>query len=485
VVTVEGDLFDGYDPGPHFDEVFDGCMSVRPHYAEVVGRLAKLGAGGLQEKDGLRDKAFRTRGITFTLSDDDAGIERTFPMDLFPRVIPAAEWELIEGGLTQRVKALNLFLDDIYSGERAILRDGVVPEWLVLSSSGFVRQAVGIPAPQGSRCTVAGIDIVRGGDGAYHVLEDNLQVPSGISYVVENRIAMTRLLPGLFGQHVRPVDHYPALLLSALRSLSPANDPTVVVLTPGIYNAAFFEHAFLAREMGVELVEGRDLVVDEHCVFMRTTRGLERVDVIYRRVGDEWLDPVAFRRDSLLGVPGLTAAVRAGQVVVTNGIGNGVADDKAVYPYVPDMIRYYLDEDALLPNVTTYLLWEPDQRRHALDRLDELVIKPVAESGGHGLVIGRAASDEQLAEVAARIEDDPRGFIAQEVVSLSRHPTLIGDRFEGRHIDLRPFVVTGERVEVIPGGLTRVALRRGSLIVNSSQGGGSKDTWVLAANGDG
>ncbi len=360
----------------------------------------------------------------------------------------------------------------------------MVPRWLVLSSDGFTREAFGVPVPQGARCLVAGIDVIRDAEGTYRVLEDNLRCPSGISYVVENRAALTRVLPQLFGgERVRPVDQYGPMLLNALQRVGPpaAGDaPTVVVLTPGIYNSAYFEHVFLATQMGVELVEGRDLVVEDHVVHMRTTNGLRRVDVIYRRIDDDFLDPVVFRPDSSLGVPGLMAAARAGNVTIANAVGNGVADDKAVYAYVPAMIRYYLAEEPILPNVPTYLLWDPDQRAAVLDRLDQLVVKPVAEAGGYGLVIGPQATDQELAEVRALIEDDPRNYIAQEVVALSRHPCLVEDHLEGRHVDLRPFVLSGDQVEVVPGGLTRVALRKGSLVVNSSQGGGSKDTWVLA-----
>ncbi len=481
---MPGELFDGYDPARFFDEVFDGSGEVRAHYERLVKRLSELSPDELRRRERLRDEAFRTAGITFTVYGEDDGLERTFPMDLLPRVIPADEWETIEAGLVQRVTALNRFLDDLYVGERAALHDGIVPRWLVSSSSGYRREACGVPMPKGARCLVAGIDLVRDRDGAYCVLEDNVRNPSGISYVLENRASMTRVLPSAFIDHsVRSVDHYGNALLRALRNVAPAaagEDPTVVVLTPGIYNSAYFEHAFLARQMGVELVEGRDLVVDEHVVSMRTTRGLQRVDVIYRRIDDDYLDPVVFRPDSSLGVPGLLAAARGGNVTIANAVGNGVADDKAVYPFVPELIRYYLGEEPVLPNVDTYLLWDPDQRTAVLDRLDELVVKPVAESGGYGMLIGPAATDAELDQFRRRIEDDPRGYIAQEVVALSRHPTLVGDHLEGRHIDLRPFVLSGEKVEVIPGGLTRVALRKGSLVVNSSQGGGSKDTWVLA-----
>ncbi|HEY8153488.1 MAG TPA: circularly permuted type 2 ATP-grasp protein [Myxococcota bacterium] len=485
------DLFEGYERGPFFDEIFDSEDGVRTHYRSLAERLRGLSPGDLERTERLRDSIFRSRGITFAVYGESQGIERTWPLDLIPRVIPADEWSHVERGLVQRVTALNRFLEDLYAGERAALHDGVVPRWLVQSSAGFVREAHGIPVPRGARCLVSGIDIVRDGDGVYRVLEDNVRTPSGISYVLENRSAMTRVLPVAFAQlRVRPVNHYGSSLLAALRSVAPpsaGDPPRVVVLTPGVYNSAYFEHAFLARQMGVELVEGRDLVVEDHVVCMRTTRGLVRVDVIYKRIDDDFLDPVVFRSGSTLGVPGLLAAARAGNVTISNSVGNGVADDKALYPYLPALIRFYLGEEPILPNVETYLLWEPEQRAAALARLHELVVKPVDASGGYGIVIGPKASEEELAACHKNIEENPRGYIAQEVVALSRHPTLIESgagagtaRLEGRHIDLRPFVLSGERVEVIPGGLTRVALRRGSLVVNSSQGGGSKDTWVLA-----
>lgn len=405
-------------------------------------------------------------------------------MNLFPRIIPAREWAVVEQGLAQRVTALNRFLDDLYVGEQAILNDGIVPRRLVTSSDGFKREAVDVSVPHGARCTIAGIDLVRDDQGTYRVLEDNLRNPSGISYVLENRAAMTKLLPTSSPDvAVRSVDHHGRSLLRALRAIAPpacGDEPTVVVLTPGVYNSAYFEHAFLARQMGVELVEGRDLVVDDHVVAMRTTEGLERVDVIYRRIDDEFLDPVIFNSESTLGAPGLMAAARAGTVTIANAVGKGAGDDEAVYAFVPELIRYYQNEEPILPNVDTYLLWDDDERRSVLDRLDQLVVKPVAESGGHGIVIGPQANDEEPARAREMITRDPRNWIAQEVVQLSRVPSWTGERFSGRHVDLRPFVLTGESTEVIPGGLTRVAMREGSLIVNSSQGGGSKDTWVLA-----
>jgi uncharacterized circularly permuted ATP-grasp superfamily protein len=454
----------------------------RPHYRALYERLGSFDPDDLSSRINLIESLFRRQGITFAVYGSDEGTERTWPLDLVPRVIPAREWEHLEKGLAQRVRALNMFLEDLYVGDQEALEDGIVPRWLVHSSDGYLPEARGIEVPLGARCIISGIDIVRGDDGVYRVLEDNLRVPSGVSYVLENRVAMTRVLPVAFAKYrVRPVSHYGASLLRSLRAVSPpgSGDPTVVVLTPGVYNSAYFEHAFLARQMGVELVEGRDLVVDDHVVYMRTTHGLDRVDVIYRRVGDEWLDPVQFRQDSLLGVPGLMSAVRAGTVTLANAVGNGVADDKAIYPFVPAMIEYYLGEEAIIPNAETYLPWEREHMDLILDRLDQLVVKPVAEAGGYGIVIGPKASDEELQETRRQLLENPRGFIAQEVVQLSTHPTWVDDGFAARHIDLRPFTLASDEIEVIPGGLTRVALREGSLIVNSSQGGGSKDTWVL------
>ncbi|MTV25438.1 circularly permuted type 2 ATP-grasp protein [Nitriliruptoraceae bacterium ZYF776] len=494
-----GDLLSSYDRGDFFDEVVDDDGEIRPHYRALVDRLRDLTPDELERRERIRDGIFRTQGITFTVYGDpsastgradDEGTERTFPMDLLPRIIPAQEWEVVERGVAQRVTALNRFLEDLYVGEQAAIHDGVVPRWLVHTAEGFRREAFGIPVPHAARCLVSGVDLVRDREGTYRVLEDNLRNPSGISYVLENRAAMTRVLPVAFSsQRVRPVDHYGPMLLRALRAVAPpaaGEHPRAVVLTPGVHNSAYFEHAFLARQMGIELVEGRDLVVDEHVVYLRSTSGLRRVDVIYRRIDDDFLDPVVFRPDSALGVPGLLSAARAGNVTLANAVGNGVADDKAVYAFVPDLIRFYLGEEPILPNVETYLLWDAEQRREVLDRLDQLVVKPVAASGGYGMLIGPAAGDEEIARFRARIEADPRAYIAQEVVSLSRHPTVVdGNVVEGRHVDLRPFAIAGETVDVVPGGLTRVALRRGSLVVNSSQGGGSKDTWVLDADGDG
>ncbi|HEY5889271.1 MAG TPA: circularly permuted type 2 ATP-grasp protein [Acidimicrobiia bacterium] len=456
----------------------------RPHYQPLADRFDEMDFDDVASRVRMVESLFQRQGTTFAIYDDEEGIERTWPLDLFPRIMPAEEWAVLEAGLTQRVRALNTFLEDIYTGGQEIINDGVIPRWLVESSSGFMPEAQGIRVASGARCVISGIDLVRDGDGVFRVLEDNLRVPSGMSYVLENRVAMTRALPKAFSRYsVRGVSHFGASLLRTLHAVAPPGviDPTVVVLTPGVYNSAYFEHAFLARQMGVELVEGRDLVVDDHSVFTRTTKGLRRVDVIYTRVGDEFIDPVAFRPDSVLGVPGLMASVRSGRVGLANAAGNGVADDKGVYPYVPEMINYYLDEKAILPNAVTYLPWEPDQLAVILARLDELVVKPVAEAGGKGIVFGPDADGSMIERLSSILRDDPRGYIAQEVIQLSTHPTFGEAGVAPRHIDLRPFVLSSsDHIEVVPGGLTRVALREGSLVVNSSAGGGSKDTWVLS-----
>ena len=473
---------DDYPVGPGWDEMFDAQANPRAPYAALYEVLQSLSADDFASRCAARDHAFRDQGITFSLS----GEERPFPLDLVPRILSANVWPTIEAGVGQRVRALEAFLADVY-GRGSIFDDGVVPRRLVTSSEHFHRAAAGIEPANGVRVLVAGIDLVRGADGRFRVLEDNLRTPSGISYVIENRRTMARVFPELFASHrVRPVDGYPARLLEALRAATPDGvaDPNVVVLTPGVYNAAYFEHAFLARQMGVELVEGRDLVCRRNVVYVRSTDGEKRVDVVYRRVDDEFLDPLQFRADSVVGCPGIVNAARAGNVTIANAVGNGVGDDKLLYTYVPAIVRYYLDEDPILANVDTYRLEEPDQLAAALGRLDELVMKPVAGSGGYGLVIGPAASRAELDRMREVLIADPRGWIAQEVVQLSTSPTQIGDRLLPRHVDLRPFAVNdGDRVWVVPGGLTRVALPKGSLVVNSSQGGGSKDTWVLAEPG--
>jgi uncharacterized circularly permuted ATP-grasp superfamily protein len=474
-----GDLFDEYLVGPGWDEMFEAEGRPRPCYQALHRALETLSRTEMAERSTVRDRTSRAQGVTFSFG----GEERPFPVDLVPRIIPADEWATVEAGVIQRIRALEAFLADVY-GEGLVFKDGIVSRRLAVTSPNFVPHAGPVVGSNGVRVHVAGIDLVRGHGGRYLVLEDNLRVPSGISYVIENRRVMTRLFPELFGSHrVRPVDSYPAELLDALRAAAPAgvDDPVVAVLTPGVANAAYFEHSFLARQMGVELVEGRDLVCRENVVSILTTEGERHVDVIYRRVDDEFLDPLAFRPDSLLGCPGIVNAARAGRVSIANGVGNGVADDKALYPHIPALIEYYLGAKPLLDSVPTFQLEDTDHLQQALGLMDQLVWKPVAASGGHGIVIGPRAADEELFRLRTAVEEDPRAWIAQEVVPLSTSPTYVGGNLEPRHVDLRPFAVNrGDRVWVVPGGLTRVAMARGRLVVNSSQGGGSKDTWVLA-----
>jgi uncharacterized circularly permuted ATP-grasp superfamily protein len=481
--SFEG-IFDGYNAAGScyaeaFDEMFDGQGNVRGPYKGIYAELAPSDADDLDARAEALSRAFSDQGITFSLS----GQERPFPLDQVPRVISAAEWTRLERGITQRVKALEMYLDDIY-GEQEILNDGVIPRRLITSCEHFHRQAAGIVPPNGVRIHVAGIDLIRDEKGNFRVLEDNLRSPSGVSYVMENRRTMARVFPNLFATHrVRAVDDYAAHLLRALRNSAATNeaDPTVVVLTPGVYNSAYFEHSLLARQMGVELVEGRDLFCRDNQVYMRTTEGERQVDVIYRRIDDAYLDPMQFRPNSVLGVAGLLNAARAGNVVISSAVGNGVGDDKLVYAYVPTIIEYYLGEKPLLANVDTFRCWLDDEREEVLDRVDELVIKPVEGSGGYGIVFGPEASNKELAAISKSIRDDPRGWIAQPMMQLSTVPTQIGDKLTPRYVDLRPFAVNdGDDVWVLPGGLTRVALVDGSRVVNSSQGGGSKDTWVLA-----
>ncbi len=477
-------VFDGYDDvdsyADAYDEMFDADGVVRGLYKGVFAELAPSDASELAARSEALGRAFTDQGITFSLS----GQERPFPLDLVPRVISAAEWSKLEKGIKQRVKALEMYLDDVY-GDQEILRDGVIPRRLVTSCEHFHREAAGIVPPNGVRIHVAGIDLVRDDKGDFRVLEDNLRSPSGVSYVMENRRTMARVFPNLFATHrVRAVGDYSSHLLRALRNAAASNeaDPTVVVLTPGVYNSAYFEHSLLARQMGVELVEGRDLFCRDNVVYMRTTEGERQVDVIYRRIDDMFLDPMQFRPDTVLGVAGLLNAARAGNVVISSAVGNGVGDDKLVYTYVPTIIEYYLGEKPLLANVDTYRCWLEDECEEVLDRIRELVIKPVEGSGGYGIVFGPDASEKEIAAISKKVRADPRGWIAQPVVQLSTVPTRIGDKLAPRHVDLRPFAVNdGDDVWVLPGGLTRVALPEGSLVVNSSQGGGSKDTWVLAS----
>ncbi|HEY4025019.1 MAG TPA: circularly permuted type 2 ATP-grasp protein [Candidatus Dormibacteraeota bacterium] len=463
-----------------YDEMLIAPGRPRQLYLRLHQCLEKLGHGELRRRQRRAQRAFRDLGITFTVYQDDQGIEKLFPLDLIPRLIDGATWARLDRGLRQRVTALNLFLEDVYGAQR-ILRQGAVPSDVVLSAAGFHRELVGLRVPHGLRCQVAGIDLVRDHHGVFHVLEDNLRTPSGISYVLANRQILKRVVPELFvGYDVRPVEGYCHDFLANLRWLAPpeVDDPTVVLLTPGIYNSAYFEHWYLAKQMGIELVEGSDLLVDQDRVFMRTTDGLRPVHVIYRRLDDEFLDPISGRPDSLVGVPGLVNAYRAGGVVLANGLGNGVADDKAVYALVPDIIRYYLGEEPILPNVPTYLCTREKERAHVVDNLEHLVVKRVDGSGGYGMLIGPMSTRAQRAGMRRRIEAQPRQFVAQPVIDLSVQPVLTGGGLASRHQDLRPFVLSGRETTVTPGGLTRVALRPGSLVVNSSQGGGSRDTWV-------
>ena len=471
-------LFTDYEVDGFFDEMFEGNDQPREPYRRLFAGLNTLRPSTFAARSALIDRAYLSQGITF----DHGGREQPFPFDLLPRLIPASEWAHLEAGLSQRVRALDLFVADVY-GERRAVGDGVVPNGLVSTCEGYVRAMVGVQPPLGRFVHIAGIDLVRDDDGVWRMLEDNLRCPSGMSYVVQNRAFMRRAFPEAFGDHhVEPVGHAPFLLLSALIAAAPEGreSPRVVVLTPGPANAAYYEHAFLAQQMGVPLVEGRDLAVRDRRVYLRTTAGRERVDVIYRRIDDGFLDPASLRSDSLLGVAGLMQAFRDGNVAVCNAAGTGVADDKAVYAYVPDIIRYFLEEEPILEQVPTYLLGREEDRAYVLDHMDTLVVKAVDGAGGYGLLIGPHATPGERQAFAKRVKDNPRGYIAQETVRLSRAPVLVGERFRARHVDLRPFVVYGERPVVVPGGLTRVALRDGSLVVNSSQGGGSKDTWVLA-----
>ena len=479
--TVHGGLFADYSL-VGCDEMFAGPGEPRPHYARLFRQLDQLNSDEIHRRHRVADLMMRQQGITFTVYGREQGVERIMPFDPVPRVVPANEWDVIERGLKQRVRALNLFIHDIYH-ERHILRDGKVPAELVLGASGYRREMNGIQVSRDIYQHIAGIDLIRDPSGAYLVLEDNGRTPSGVSYVLKNRQVLKQVFPFLFDDYsVRAIDDYPAKLLAMLRHVAPPgiDEPTIAVLTPGLYNSAYFEHSFLARQMGIELVEGRDLFMDNGYVFMRTTRGPRQVDVLYRRIDDDYLDPLCFRPDSRLGVPGLFGAYRSGHVTLANAMGTGVADDKGIYPFVPDIIRYYLGEVALLGNVETFRPLVPAHRQHILTNLDRLVVKAVDGSGGYGMMVGPMASRGEREKFARKIAANPRGYIAQPTIILSQHPTYLDGRLEGRHVDLRPFVLFGEDIFVMPGGLTRVALPRGSLVVNSSQGGGTKDTWVLA-----
>ena len=461
--------------------MFEAPALARPHYQALLDELAPVSLDDMRRRQIEADRAFLTQGITFTVYGDAQGTERIFPFDLLPRLVTASEWDVLERGLAQRLIAINLFLKDIYN-EGRILAEGVVPRELVFSCRHYRREMRGVRVHRDVYVSVAGTDLVRLEDGRFVVLEDNLRVPSGVSYMLANRAVTKRVFPGLFNKYnVRPIAHYGQALLATLRALAPPDrpDPTIVVLTPGVGNSAYFEHAFLAREMGISLVEGRDLLVHDTVVYMRTTSGLRRVDVIYRRVDDDFLDPLAFRSDSHLGVAGLLNAYRAGNVSVVNAIGTGVADDKAVYAYLPAIIRFYLSEEPILSNVPTYLCGNASDRQYVLEHLDSLVVKAVGESGGYGMLVGPHSTAAQRDEFRSLILAEPRNFIAQPTLALSRAACFVGGGVEPRHVDLRPYVLYGEKVTIVPGGLTRVALRKGSLVVNSSQGGGSKDTWVL------
>jgi uncharacterized circularly permuted ATP-grasp superfamily protein len=482
---VDSGLFGSYEL-MGFDEMFEAHGRPRRHYDSLFSRLRGFGVEEMERRHHVADLMMRRQGITFTVYGRGAGVERIIPFDPIPRIIPADEWDRIERGLQQRVRALNAFVHDVYH-ERHILRDRAVPPEVVLGAPGYRRECVGLRVPRDIYIHVSGIDLVRDENGEYLVLEDNARTPSGVSYVLKNRQVMKQVFPSFFQQYnVRPIDEYAANLLTTLRQIDPSGnpDPTVAVLTPGVFNSAYYEHSFLARQMGVELVEGRDLFFDAGQIFMRTTRGPKRVDVLYRRVDDDFLDPLVFRRDTQLGVAGIYAAIRAGNVGIANALGTGVCDDKGIYPFVPVMIRYYLKEEPILGNVETFRPLEASHRSHILANLDKLVVKAVDGSGGYGMLIGPASTAEQREEFARKIQANPRKFIAQPTICLSQSPTLVEGGIEGRHVDLRPFVLFGEEIKVLPGGLTRVALPKGSLVVNSSQGGGTKDTWVLREPGD-
>jgi uncharacterized circularly permuted ATP-grasp superfamily protein len=471
-----------YDVGGFFDEMYGENGQPRSAARHLAKNIASLPPGELVNRQNAADRALVQAGITFNVYGETAGVEKTLPFDLVPRIVAATEWQRIEKGLTQRIQALNLFIDDLYH-DRRIIKDGAVPEEIITTSKGFREQCIGINPPRGIWCHITGTDLVRHRDGQIYVLEDNLRCPSGVSYVLENRRLMKSLFPEVFAaSHIRPVGNYPIRLRDMLEYLAPdgVQSPRVVVLTPGVFNSAYFEHSFLAQQMGVELVVGSDLVVSDGYVWMRTTNGFERVDVIYRRVDDDFLDPECFRADSMLGVPGLMSVYKSGNVALANAPGTGVADDKVVYAYVPRIIKYYLDQDIILPNVPTYICAEPKDLAYVLEHLPELVVKAANESGGYGMLIGPHSTAEDCAEFAKRIQENPRNYIAQPTLALSRVPTIVDGGLAGRHVDLRPYILYGKEIFVMPGGLTRVALKKGSLVVNSSQGGGSKDTWVLA-----
>ena len=473
--------FESYQTEGFYDEMFFPDATARPGAEFLEQKITSLSDGELRQRQQAAERALLDMGITFNVYGESDGTERIFPFDIIPRIVEAAEWQWLERGLKQRVHALNLFIDDLYHAQK-IVTDKVIPKDLILSSRAFRQACMGLNPPRSIWCHITGTDFVRDKDGQMYVLEDNLRCPSGVSYVLESRQILKRTFPQVFSaSRVRPVDDYPSHLLEMLQYLSPnyVQTPTVALLTPGIYNSAYFEHSFLAQQMGVELVEGRDLVVADGLVQMRTTRGLQRVDVLYRRIDDDFLDPLIFRPDSTLGVPGLMEVYQAGRVALANAPGTGIADDKVIYAYVPKIIRYYLGEDSIIPNVPTYVCWDDQERTHVLEHLDKLVVKAANESGGYGMLVGPHSTSAQREQFATLIQNNPRNYIAQPTLALSRVPVLVDDHIEGRHVDLRPYILYGKDIYVLPGGLTRVALKKGSLVVNSSQGGGSKDTWVL------
>ncbi len=480
---MTGDLlFTQYHTVPHIWDEMKDADKVRQTYHSIYEAVSKLNLTDLQQKDKLASELFMSQGITFTVYSDNEGIERIFPFDIIPRVITGAEWDHIETGIKQRLKALNLFLKDIYN-EQQIIKDNIIPASLITSCPHFTREVFGIKVPHDIYVHIAGIDLIRGDNGTFYILEDNLRTPSGVSYMMENREVTKRIFPDLLAtSNVRMINNYPLILHDNLVAFSQRQieNPMVVLLTPGVFNSAYFEHTFLARQMGIQLVEGRDLLVDNHKVYMKTTAGLRQVDVIYRRIDDEFLDPLAFRPDSALGVPGLISAYRKGNVTIVNALGNGVADDKAVYSYVPDMIRYYLNEDPIIPNIPTYQMEREDEREYTFANMHKMVVKETNQSGGYGMVMGNKSTDEEIKNAKESILKNPRNFIAQPIIQLSTVPCLLDGKLQPRHVDLRPYALCSpDGIQIVPGGLTRVALREGSLVVNSSQGGGSKDTWII------
>ncbi|WP_312765080.1 circularly permuted type 2 ATP-grasp protein [Epilithonimonas sp.] len=479
---MEKDFLSGY---PAINDIYDEMMAdniVRDHYQDFVTGFSKFDVSEMDQKNDLAKKLFMTQGITFTVYNDGEGIEKIFPFDVIPRIIQSSEWEIIQKGIKQRLKALNIFLKDVYH-QQFIIKDEVLPSSLVYTCPNYLREMINVDVPFDIYTHISGIDLIRDYDGSYYVLEDNLRTPSGVSYMLENRKMSYRLFPNILPNiKVKQVNIYPDLLIKNLLSFGRqiSAKPNVVLLTPGIFNSAYFEHTTLARLMGIELVEGRDLVVQNHQVYMKTTKGLKKVDVIYRRVDDEFIDPLVFRQDSVLGVPGLYHAYRKGNVIIVNSMGNGVADDKAIYSYVPDMIRYYLGEEPILKSVPTYRMENMDERQYTIDNMNKMVVKKTNESGGYGMLIGDKATDEEIAEFTKQINLNPRSYIAQPIIKLSTAPCYINGVLQPRRVDLRPFALYGpDGVEIVPGGLTRVALKEGSIVVNSSQGGGSKDTWVV------